>query len=83
LSNYNELDNGALLFGTEGTSVLFDMAKLREAIQFDKSSQKIIRNTSREVVWTGVAEMVKAATKATPVRLANLESIRMLISVVV
>ncbi|KIK61245.1 hypothetical protein GYMLUDRAFT_261130 [Collybiopsis luxurians FD-317 M1] len=62
-SAYKELENGALLLGTEGPSLLYDMSKIKEAIQFDRQEMKITRNS--KVVWE-VVKMCHEAARACP-----------------
>lgn len=64
---YTTLENGALLFGTEGTSLPYDMATMRKAVGYDKETGKITRDTSRSTLWDGVIRMSKAVTQSTPV----------------
>ncbi|KIK61244.1 hypothetical protein GYMLUDRAFT_43306, partial [Collybiopsis luxurians FD-317 M1] len=60
---YKELENGALLLGTEGPSLLYDMLKIKDAIQFDRQEMKITRNS--KAVWE-VVKMCHEAARACP-----------------
>ncbi|KAK0196183.1 hypothetical protein F5146DRAFT_319228 [Armillaria mellea] len=63
---YATLEDGALLFGCEGTSLLFDMATMRKAILFDKETGTIQRTATDEVLWDGIIKMSNSVAKSTP-----------------
>ncbi|KAF9020947.1 hypothetical protein BDZ89DRAFT_1071871 [Hymenopellis radicata] len=64
--NYKTLQDGALLFGCEGTNLLFDMNTMRKAIVYDRANSKVVRDTSRAIIWDGVVQMSHTVAKGTP-----------------
>ncbi|PBK81005.1 hypothetical protein ARMGADRAFT_1020585, partial [Armillaria gallica] len=48
---YATLEDGTLLFGCEGSNLLFDMMSMRKAIQFDKQTGNIQHTTTDKVLW--------------------------------
>lgn len=54
---------GSALFALDGYDLAIDMSKIRQAVQLDKETFTIKRETSQAVFWDGVVENYVEARK--------------------